>query len=854
MPENLDPDLIPVDDNDPHKADHILLHELQHGITKLKDKDNAAENWLVDRLLALPANRRIDLIEIALFRSQYLRSNLINFTAEQTRSAYRALSAMNTVIEMLLADIVAEAEDDKLRLVNLAIANYSKEYGEGFPLRGINAFLAKFEPPFPATPEWRNSLSQLRQALSSNFVANLGPTYHYGSNQSLHCLSELLGQGIENFLERGDAWADRAISDLEGMSDSDRALWLALFDHARNSQDSKPKAKWLTVADTHLKLIGKTAFLSRVRDWFPLYGKATDGYWFADREERNDAYFKGLVWMCSRIEDPAVISPLGAAQRGAFKTRGRAGVRCQKVGNACIWALGLREESEAAAHLVNAKMKIKNGTVLKTLTKTIEAVAARAGLTVDDLEEMSVPDYGLENGVIEYDFDNVKLRIEIAGNRADWQWSKDGKAVKSVPANVKQEFAPELKELKTTVSELEKTLTAQKERLDNLLRTEKTWDFATWQQRYLEHPLMQLVTQRLIWNFKTGEETHSALPQNGSFIGKDGQALTIGEGAEVSLYHPLFDSTQNVLQWRAFIEENGTKQPFKQAHREIYLLTDAERNTRTYSNRFASHIVKQHQFNSLCAARRWKNQLHLMVDDDYPPPTKFWPKYNLRAEYWIEGIGEDYGTDTTEAGSYLRLTTDQVRFYRMTDSENRVHAGGGGYTVRYNQQSAEPVPLEEVPPLVFSETMRDVDLFVGVSSLGADPNWSDGGPEGQFREYWGQYAWGELNESANSRGDVLSRLLPRLKFKDKARIDGRFLWVEGKKRTYKIHLGSGNILMEPNDQYLCIVPKSSETNDVFLPFEGDRTLSVILSKAFLLFDDDKIKDPSIVRQIEGPGI
>jgi hypothetical protein len=37
---------------------------------------------------------------------------------------------------------------------------------------------------------------------------------------------------------------------------------------------------------------------------------------------------------------------------------------------------------------------------------------------------------------------------------------------------------------------------------------------------------------------------------------------------------------------------------------------------------------------------------------------------------------------------------------------------------------------------------------------------------------------------------------------------------------------------------------------VFLPFEGDRTLSIILSKAFLLAEDAKITDPTIVRQID----
>lgn len=75
--------------------------------------------------------------------------------------------------------------------------------------------------------------------------------------------------------------------------------------------------------------------------------------------------------------------------------------------------------------------------------------------------------------------------------------------------------------------------------------------------------------------------------------------------------------------------------------------------------------------------------------------------------------------------------------------------------------------------------------------------------------------------------------------------------MRGDLRTYKIHLGSGNILMEPNDQYLCIVPGRGSTviEEVFLPFEGDTVFSIILSKAFLLAEDRKITDPSITKQI-----
>ncbi|MFC9630670.1 hypothetical protein ACFTY8_15565 [Streptomyces mirabilis] len=81
-------------------------------------------------------------------------------------------------------------------------------------------------------------------------------------------------------------------------------------------------------------------------------------------------------------------------------------------------------------------------------------------------------------------------------------------------------------------------------------------------------------------------------------------------------------------------------------------------------------------------------------------------------------------------------------------------------------------------------------------------------------------------------------------------LDGRFLIVRGELRTYKIHLGSANILMQPDDSYLCIVPaRRSGDGKVFLPFEDDR-LSLILSKAFLLAADTEITDASILTQIK----
>jgi hypothetical protein len=88
-----------------------------------------------------------------------------------------------------------------------------------------------------------------------------------------------------------------------------------------------------------------------------------------------------------------------------------------------------------------------------------------------------------------------------------------------------------------------------------------------------------------------------------------------------------------------------------------------------------------------------------------------------------------------------------------------------------------------------------------------------------------------------------------MKFADRLRIDGRYLVVEGKLNTYKIHIGTSNILMAPDDSYLCIVQTGRGKTNVLLPFEDDPMLSLILSKATMLANDDKIKDSTILSQI-----
>ena len=62
------------------------------------------------------------------------------------------------------------------------------------------------------------------------------------------------------------------------------------------------------------------------------------------------------------------------------------------------------------------------------------------------------------------------------------------------------------------------------------------------------------------------------------------------------------------------------------------------------------------------------------------------------------------------------------------------------------------------------------------------------------------YAVGELSESSKTRRAVLEALIPRLEIATGCRSRSASSWSAAISQTYKIHLGSGNVLMEPGSQ------------------------------------------------------
>jgi hypothetical protein len=635
-----------------------------------------------------------------------------------------------------------------------------------------------------------------------------------------------------------EPWTQAVESDLKVLDAGEARAWRDLMHTARTVSGTKPSKKYLVAARAGVQTIGVERFKTSLQVWAEIAGTKANNATYEGREFRlgldavNADVLRGLIWAAASLDDPTMCPMLSSLAERCYQKLPNVGPRCAKVANACVTALSAMGGQTPLTHLSMLAGRVKQPSGRKMIQKTLEQVASKHGLTVAGLQERCMPDFGLVSGTSIRTFgDEIQAVLKVDRDGATISWRKGGgKPQKSVPPVVKESFAAQFKDLKAELKTIDKAVAAERTRLERLFLRQTPWRLSEWKTYYRDQPFVSILANLLIWQFAMPSGEVSAMWNGQAFVDSNGATHLFDDTSTlVTLWHPATTSADDITAWRRFLIEHQIRQPFKQAHREVYLLTEAERRTQTYSNRFAANIVRQHQLVALCTQRGWSSRLMGGFDSDNTPSLTL-AEWDLVAEFYLEASGAE---ELSASGIFVHVSTDQVRFSRPA---TRV-----------------AIPLDQIPPLVFSEAMRDVDLFVGVASVGNDPAWQDGGPEGRYQAYWQSYSFGDLSETARTRKAVLEALLPRLtKLKDRWRLDEKFLVVRGQIRTYKIHLGSGNILMEPNDQYLCIVPDRSTKagEQVFLPFEGDSTLSIILSKAFLLAEDDKIKDPTITRQIK----
>ena len=173
-----------------------------------------------------------------------------------------------------------------------------------------------------------------------------------------------------------------------------------------------------------------------------------------------------------------------------------------------------------------------------------------------------------------------------------------------------------------------------------------------------------------------------------------------------------------------------------------------------------------------------------------------------------------------------------ARIYAMADwfSPSDVEAPTLEWVVFSDRKTFKPLKIREIPDVLYSEVMRDVDLAVSVAHAGGVA------PE-------------TSHSTVEMRKAVVECNLELFKIKN-VRLEGSHAFIDGKLGQYTVHLGSGVVHQMGNAMLFVVPVHSQHRGRIFLPFvDDDPKTAEIMSKILLFAEDNKIKDPTILEQI-----
>ena len=387
--------------------------------------------------------------------------------------------------------------------------------------------------------------------------------------------------------------------------------------------------------------------------------------------------------------------------------------------------------------------------------------------------------------------EDVALSLSVAADGAvSLVCAKGGKPLKAVPAKLKKNAY--VLELKDAEKNLKEQYRRAKKMLEEMMEDGTPLLACEIANVMTYNPVIAPLLKPLV--FQSG--TALGFYADGALVAADGTRTELAEDAEVKIAHALdLYESGTWADYQKYLFEKEIRQPFKQVFRELYIKT-ADEHGKESSHRYAGHQVQPAKTVALLKTRRW-------VIDGSEGLQRIYYKANIIAR--IYALADWYSPADIEAP-----TLEWVEFF--------------------DRKTFKRLPIDDVPDLIFSEVMRDVDLVVSVAHVGGvDPEAS--------------------HSTVEMRRAIVQFNLPLFKL-DNVRLEGAHAHIHGKLGDYTVHLGSGVIQQKAGAMVSVLPVHSQHRGRLFLPFlDEDPKTAEILSKIILFAEDGKIKDPFILDQI-----
>lgn len=375
--------------------------------------------------------------------------------------------------------------------------------------------------------------------------------------------------------------------------------------------------------------------------------------------------------------------------------------------------------------------------------------------------------------------------------KTDIRLMRKGKELKSIPAAYKKhEYIAALRETKSELTDQYRRARAELE------RSMEAGSAFTLQEvsKLMQNPVIAPLVGVLVFKANAG----LGYFEEGVLVGTDGERCMVDDDEQLLIAHPLhlYESGQWSLYQKDLFEKQ-VKQPFKQIFRELYMPNEDELASGTLSRRYAGHQVQPRKTVSLLKGRGWTVSYEEGLQ-------KVFYKENVIAS--IYALADWFSPSEVESP-----TLETVRFYDRNTYKN--------------------LDIGQLPSLIFSEVMRDVDLVVSVAHVGGVD------PEASLT-------------TIGIRTAIVRESLRLLKIGN-VRLEGNHAIIAGKLGEYSVHLGSGIVHKQAKGALAIIPVHSQHRGKLFLPFmDEDPKTAEVLSKIVLLAQDTKLKDPQILAQLQ----
>ena len=386
---------------------------------------------------------------------------------------------------------------------------------------------------------------------------------------------------------------------------------------------------------------------------------------------------------------------------------------------------------------------------------------------------------------------DMQLSLEMdESGLAELVIEKAGKRLKSVPAAIKKE--PYVKEISDVKSSLKAQFTRARKSLEKAMENRDAFGFGEVSE-LMNHPVISPLIKKLV--FRSGKAL--GFLSSGGLTGSDGKKTSLAKEAELTIAHPydLFE-LKAWHDYQRYAFDNSLLQPFKQIFRELYTVNEDEKSERTVSRRYAGRQIQPKKTVALLKGRGW-------TVDYESGLQKVYYKENVIATMYA--LADWFSPSDIEAP-----TLETVNFY-----ERKTH---------------KPLEFIKLDPVLFSEVMRDVDLVVSVAHVGGvDPMAS--------------------HSTMEMRSVIVTESVRLMKLQN-VTIGDRHAKIQGSRGEYSVHLGSGLAHMMGRGALNILPVHSQHRGRLFLPFmDEDPKTAEIESKVLLLAEDTKIKDPTVMAQI-----